>query len=260
MVAAAAGEARRLGRGHPRPGPLHHRPRVKKTELRPHLRKCWTIPPKQNAEFVARMEDVLAVYARGYNQTRPVVCMDEKPYQLLGQARDPIPAAPGRDLREDSEYVRHGTCSIFCWVEPLAGWRRLDAQPRRTKVDWAHQVRQMLTVDYPDAEQVVLVMDNLNTHTIGSLYEAFEPKDAFALAQRLEIHHTPKHGSWLNIAEIELSALTRQCLDRRIDDLDLLNTELAAWQNAVNANQRQVQWHFTTANARTRLRHLYPKR
>jgi DDE superfamily endonuclease len=206
------------------------------------------------------MEDVLAVYARGYDPARPVVCMDEKPYQLLAHARDPIPAAPGRDPKQDSEYVRHGTCSIFCWVEPLGGWRRVDAQPQRTKIDWAGQVERLLTVDYPHAEKVVLVMDNLNTHTIASLYEAFDPATAFALAQRLEIHHTPKHGSWLNIAEIELSTLARQCLDRRIADLDTLNTELAAWQHATNAGQRQVDWHFTTDDARTRLRHLYPKR
>ena len=204
------------------------------------------------------MEDVLAVYARPCDPHRPVVCMDEKPYQLLGHLRDPIPAVPGRDLREDSEYVRHGTCSIFVWVEPLAGWRHVDAQPLRTKIDWAHQVDRLLSVDYPDAETVVLVMDNLNTHGIGSLYEAFPPEKAFALAQRLEIHHTPKHGSWLNIAEIELSVLTRQCLDRRIDDLDVLNTELDAWQEATNADQRQVDWHFTTADARIKLRRLYP--
>ncbi len=204
------------------------------------------------------MEDVLSVYARIYDPTRPVVCMDEKPYQLLAHARDPLGAAPGRDLREDSEYVRHGTCSIFVWVEPLAGWRRVEALQRRTRLDWAGQVKQMLTVDYPDAESVVLVMDNLNTHNIASLYEAFEPAEAYALAQRLEIHHTPKHGSWLNIAEIELSALTRQCLDRRISDLDVLNTELAAWQAATNADQRQVDWQFTTEDARIKLRHLYP--
>jgi len=184
--------------------------------------------------------------------------MDEKPYQLLDHARDPIPAAPGHDLKEDSEYVRHGTCSIFVWVEPLAGWRRVNARTRRTRLDWAHEVDHLLTCDYPDAEKVVLVMDNLNTHNIGSLYEAFDPAKAFTLAQRLEIHHTPKHGSWLNIAEIELSALTRQCLDRRIADLDILNTELTAWQHATNNNQRQVNWHFTTNDARTKLRHLYP--
>ncbi len=205
------------------------------------------------------MEDVLAVYARGYDPARPVVCMDEKPYQLLGHVRAPIPAGPGQDARQDSEYVRHGTCSIFCWVEPLAGWRRVQALSRRTRIDWAAQVKQLLTIDHPDADTVVLVMDNLNTHTIGSLYEAFTPDEAFALAQRLEIHHTPKHGSWLNIAEIELSALTRQCLDRRIDDLDLLNTELTAWQQATNTAQRQVNWQFTTHDARIKLRHLYPK-
>jgi len=205
------------------------------------------------------MEDVLDVYARGYDPNIPVVCMDEKPYQLLDHARPPIPATPGHDLKQGSEYVRHGTCSIFVWVEPLAGWRRVNARTQRTRIDWAHEVDHLLTCDYPDAEKVVLVMDNLNTHTIGSLYEAFDPAKAFALAQRLEIHHTPKHGSWLNIAEIELSALTRQCLDRRISDLDTLNTELTAWQNTTNNNQRQVNWHFTTTDARTKLRHLYPE-
>jgi DDE superfamily endonuclease len=204
------------------------------------------------------MEDVLDVYARPRDREVPVVCMDEKPYQLLGHAREPIPATPGQDRKEDSEYVRCGTCSIFVWVEPLAGRRRVVARRQRTRVDWAREVEQLLTIDYPNAERVLLVMDNLNTHTIGSLYEAFEPAKARALAQRLEIHHTPKHGSWLNIAEIELSALTRQCLDRRIDDIDLLNSELTAWQDAVNADQRQVDWHFTTSDARTRLRHLYP--
>lgn len=204
------------------------------------------------------MEDILSVYARIHDPRRPVVCMDEKPYQLLAHARDPIPAAAGRDLRVDSEYVRCGTCSIFVWVEPLAGWRRVHALPQRTRVDWAGQVKELLTVDYPDAKTVVLVMDNLNTHGIASLYEAFPPEQAHALAQRLEIHHTPQHGSWLNIAEIELSALTRQCLDRRISDLDVLNTELAAWQAATNADQRQVDWQFTTDDARVKLRHLYP--
>lgn len=205
------------------------------------------------------MEDVLAVYARPFDPAVPVVCMDEKPYQLLDHARDPVAAAPGSDLRIDSEYVRCGTCSIFVWVEPLAGYRRVTAREHRTRLDWATEVDQLLTHDYPDADKVVLVMDNLNTHSIGSLYEAFEPAKAFSLAQRLEIHHTPKHGSWLNIAEIELSALTRQCLDRRIADLDILNAELAAWQNTVNADQRQVNWQFTTKDARTKLKHLYPE-
>ncbi|WP_217712110.1 IS630 family transposase [Kitasatospora sp. NA04385] len=222
------------------------------------MKKCWTIPPAANAAFAAAMEDVPAVYRRPLDPARPVVCMDEKPYQLLGHVRDPLPARPGRDRREDSEYVRSGTCSIFCRVEPLRGWRHVDARPRRTRTDWAHQVERLLTVDYPDAATVVLVMDNLNTHSTASLYEAFDPQKAFAPAQRLEIHHTPKHGSWLNIAEIELSALTRQCLDRRIDDLDVLNTELAARQHHTNGNQRQVGWHFTTDDARVKLRHLHP--
>jgi hypothetical protein len=204
------------------------------------------------------MEDVLDVYARRRDPAVPVVCMDEKPYQLLGHAREPVPAAPGSDARIDSEYVRCGTCSIFVWVEPLAGRRRVAARARRTRIDFAHEVDRLLSVEYPDARTVVLVMDNLNTHSTGSLYEAFEPAKAHALAQRLDIHHTPKHGSWLNIAEIELSALTRQCLDRRVGDINALNDELAAWENAVNTAQRQVNWHFTTSDARTRLRHLYP--
>jgi hypothetical protein len=205
------------------------------------------------------MEDVLAVYARPLDPARPLVVMDEKPLQLLADARPGQPAAPGRPAREDSEYVRHGTCSIFMWAEPLKGWRRADALPTRTRLDWAEQVARLLEEDYPDAEKVVLVMDNLNTHSVASLYKAFPPARAFALAQRLEIHHTPRHGSWLNIAEIELSCMTKQCLGRRIDDIDTLNRELAAWQAQVNADQRQVDWQFTTADARVKLRHLYPQ-
>ena len=186
------------------------------------------------------MEDVLAVYARPRDPARPVVCMDEKPFQLLGHARDPLPARPGQNACEDSEYVRCGACSIFVWAEPLRGWRRVHALAQRTRIDWTGQVKQLLTVDYPEAVIVVLVMDNLNTHGIASLYEAF------ALAQRLEIHHTPKRGSWLNIAEIELSALSRQRLDRRISDLDTIKTELTAWRQATNTDQRQVHWQFTT--------------
>jgi len=205
------------------------------------------------------MEDVLEVYHRPYDPDVPVVCMDEKPYQLLAHAREPIPASPGHDRKQDSEYVRHGTCSIFVWVEPLAGQRRVDARPRRTRVDWATEVARLLEIDYPHSARVVLVMDNLNTHTLGSLYEAFEPTRARALAERLEIHYTPKHGSWLNIAEIELARLTRQCLDRRIDNLDLLNSELAAWQADANADERKVIWQFTSNDARIKLRHLYPQ-
>jgi len=205
------------------------------------------------------MEDVLGVYARPYDPARPVIVMDEKPLQLLADTREGRPAVPGHIAREDSEYIRRGTCSIFVWAEPLAGWRRADAQPTRTRIDWARGVDRLLTVDYPDADRVVLVMDNLNTHGIASLYEAFHPDKAYRLAQRLEIHHTPKHGSWLNIAEIELACLTKQCLGRRIDTLDKLNAELAAWQHATNTDQRQVNWQFTSNDARIKLRHLYPQ-
>ncbi len=166
------------------------------------------------------MEDVLQVYARPYDAKIPVVCMDEKPYQRLEYTREPIEAKPGRTRKEDYEYSRRGVCSIFIWGEPLAGKRRVIAKPRRTRVDWAREIDSLLTVDYPDAATVVLVMDNLNTHTLGSLFGASTPAKARELASRLEIHYTPKHGSWLNIAEIELCALSRQCLSRRIPDID----------------------------------------
>lgn len=176
------------------------------------------------------MEDVLEVYARPYDENIPVVSMDEKPYQLLEYTRASIEAKPARTRKEDYEYSRRGVCSIFVWVEPLAGKRRMVAKPRRTRVDWAHEIDTLLTIDYPHAHKVILVMDNLNTHTLGSLYETFAPANARELASRLEIHYTPKHGSWLKIAEIELSALSRQCLSRRIADLDKLNRQLGHWQ------------------------------
>jgi len=205
------------------------------------------------------MEDVLEVYSRPYDPQKPVVCMDEKPYQKLDHVRDPLPMRPGSVEKVDSEYSREGTCSIFIFTEPLSGWRYAEALPRRTKVDWAKQVKLMLDVQYPEAEKVVLVMDNLNTHNMSSLYEAFPPEEAFRLAQRLEIHYTPKHGSWLNIAECELSALAAQCLgDRRIPDIDTLNAELMAWHTRRNLNQKGVDWQFTTDDARIKLRRLYP--
>jgi hypothetical protein len=205
------------------------------------------------------MEDVLEVYSRPYNPAEPVVCMDEKPYQLLGEVREPIPAKPGKVEKVDSEYKREGTCSIFLFTEPLAGWRYAEAFEHRTKVDWAHRVKWVLDNQYPDAEKVVLVMDNLNTHVLSSLYETFPPEEAFRLAQRLEIHYTPKHGSWLDIAEIELSALAIQCLGtRRIPRIESLNKELAAWETQRNAGQKGVNWHFTTDDARIKLKRLYP--
>ena len=206
------------------------------------------------------MEDVLAVYARPYNSEKPVVCMDEKPYQLLDHIREPLPIRLGSTEKVDNEYKRNGTCSIFIFTEPLSGWREAEALPRRTKIDWAHKVKWLLDNQYPDVEKVVLVMDNLNTHTISSLYEAFPPEEAFRLAQRLEIHFTPKHGSWLNIAECELSALASQCLgSRRIADIELLNKELAAWHTRRNHTQKGVDWQFTTEDARIKLKRLYPR-
>jgi hypothetical protein len=185
--------------------------------------------------------------------------MDEKPYQLLDEIREPIPAEPGEVERIDNEYKREGTCSIFIFTEPLAGWRYVEAFERRIKIDWAQRVKWILDNQYPDAEKVVLVMDNLNTHVISSFYEAFSPEEAFRLAHRLEIHYTPKHGSWLDIAEIELSALATQCLgNRRIPNIELLNRELSAWETRRNVNQKGVDWHFTTADARSKLKRLYP--
>jgi hypothetical protein len=185
--------------------------------------------------------------------------MDEKPYQLLGEVRKPILAEPGRVEKIDNEYRREGTCSIFIFTEPLVGWRYAEAFEHRTKVDWAHRVKWVLDNQYPYAEKVVLVMDNLNTHVISSLYEAFQPEEAFRLAQRLEIHYTPKHGSWLDIAEIELSALAAQCLgSRRIPSIAALNKELSAWETRRNTDQKGVDWHFTTAHARSKLKRLYP--
>jgi len=218
----------------------------------------WCIPPEQNAAFVACMEDVLDVYQRPYDKDCPVICMDEKPYQLLGEVRKPIPMKAGKSKREDNEYKRNGVCSIFIFTEPLAGWRHVHARERRTKIDWANEIKNLLTVHYPNAKKVCLIMDNLNTHTISSLYEAFAPHEARELAKRLEIHYTPKHGSWLNIAEIELSFLTRQCLDKRVDLLDLLNDNMSAWEHNRNCFQKSVDWQFSTEDARIKLKRLYP--
>ena len=185
--------------------------------------------------------------------------MDEKPYQLLDHAHDPLPMQPGFIEKIDSQYIRKGTSSIFIFTEPLAGWRYSDALPRRTKKDWAIKIKWLLDEEYPKAEKVIIVVDNLNIHTISSLYETFPPEEAFRLSQRLEIHYTPKHGSWLNIAEIELSALATQCLgDRRIGDIETLNIELSAWHNQRNRTQKGVDWQFTTDDARIKLKRLYP--
>jgi hypothetical protein len=205
------------------------------------------------------MEDVLAVYARPYDANYPVVCMDEKPYQLLDHSREPLPMESGKPQRVDYEYKRNGTCSIFIFTEPLAGWRYAEALPQRTKKDWARLIRWLLDIQYPKAEKVVLVMDNLNTHSLSSLYETFPADEAFRLAQRLEIHYTPTHGSWLNIAEVELSAMATQCLgQRRIPDLLTMNSELAAWHTQRNRKQKGVDWQFKNEDARIKLKRLYP--
>ncbi len=208
---------------------------------------------------MACMEDILDLYAQPLNELLPVICMDEKPLQLLDEVREPIPMEAGKPQRQDGEYIRNGTCSIFLFTEPLAGWRHVTACQRRTKIDWANQIRDLLETYYPDAPKIRLVMDNLNTHAISSLYEAFSPEIARSLAKRLEIHHTPKHGSWLNIAEIELSALTRQCLDRRIPALSSLSLALSDWETTRNKSQKEVVWQFTTNTARIKLKRLYPQ-
>jgi hypothetical protein len=204
------------------------------------------------------MEDVLAVYTRPYDPRRPQVCLDETSRQLLGEVSPPLPVAPGRPARQDYEYERRGVCNLFLVCEPLAGWRQVMVSDRRTRIDWAHCIKDLLDVHYPDAEQIVLVQDNLNTHTPASLYAAFPPAEARRLADRLELHSTPKHGSWLNMAEIELAVLAGQCLDRRLADRATLERQVEAWQAARNGAGRGVNWRFTTEDARIKLKHLYP--
>jgi hypothetical protein len=205
------------------------------------------------------MEDVLDLYQQPLDEKRPLICMDERPVQLVKETRQPLPAEPGRPERIDYEYERNGTASVFLFTEPLAGWRRTAVHAQRTSVDWAPEIRRLLDQDYPAAESVILICDNLNTHKIASLYEAFEPEVARRLAQRLEIHPTPKHGSWLNVAEIELSVLSRQCLESRIPDLDNLTQATTAWHSTRNQSQKSVDWQFTTGDARLRLKRLYPQ-
>jgi len=205
------------------------------------------------------MEDVLEVYHLPYDPDYPVVCMDESSKQLIGEVRAPVPCAPGRIARMDDEYVRNGVAEIFMEVEPLSGKRHVAITERRTRKDWATQIKEMLDERYPDAIKVRLVMDNLNTHSIVSLYETFEPEEARRLAERLDIHYTPKHGSWLNMAEIEFSALKGQCLDRRIDNMEDMKTEVATWERDRNNRSKKIDWQFTTAEARIKLTRLYPK-
>lgn len=227
-------------------------------ELKPWRNLQWCIPPKSNAEFVCQMEEVLSVYTRPYDERRPQVCLDETSKQLVSETRVPLPMQPGQPECSDYEYERQGTCNLFVACEPLAGKRYLQVTEQRTKADFARFIRDLVDVYYPTAEKLVLVMDNLNTHTLAALYEVFEPAEARRLIEKLELHYTPKHGSWLNMAEIEFSVLTRQCLDRRIGSRTELEREVAAWQAKRNGQAVGINWRFTTTDARIKLKHLYP--
>ena len=219
----------------------------------------WCIPPKCNAEFVCAMENVLSVYTRPFDANHPVVCFDEKSKQLVEEVCKPIPAAAGRAECHDYEYVRNGTANLFMLVEPLRGWRQVDVTTRRTKLDFAKQMKELVDVHYPDATKITLVMDNLNTHRLSCLYEAFAPTEARRLIEKIEVVHTPKHGSWLNMAECELSVLEKQCLGERIADEATLRTRIQVWNGDRNRRWKKIDWQFRTANARIKLRRLYPK-
>jgi len=222
------------------------------------LNKYWCIPPKENAQFVAAMEDVLDVYHRPYDESKPLVCLDEASKQLVAEARPSIPVEPGQPKRVDPEYRRRGTASVFMLNAPLEGKRHVRVRERRTRKDFAEVIRELCDELYPDSDKIVLVLDQLNTHNTASLYEAFEPAEAKRLADRLEIHHTPKHGSWLNMAEIELSILSRQCMSDYFDSRELLATAIAEWERERNDRKSGIDWRFTTADARIKLKRLYP--
>jgi hypothetical protein len=220
----------------------------------------WVIPPESDAEFVAHMEEVLETYAKPYDPEHPVLCMDEQPVQLIKETREPIPATAKHPRRVDYEYERAGTANIFMFTEPLSGWREATARESKTKVDWAVEMARLLEGRYKECKTVTLVSDNLNTHTKGAFYEAFPPERARALVRRIEFCHTPKHGSWLNIAENELSSITRQCVGgRRIGDLKTLREQIAAWSSDVNRTQRGVDWQMKIDDARCKLKSVYPK-
>ena len=210
------------------------------------------------ADFVWRMEDVLDLYTQPYDSKHPVVCFDEQPRQLIAETRTPLPVAPGRAERIDYEYRRAGTANLFLVCEPLAGWRHVEVTERRTGEDFARQMKALVDTHFPNTERIAVVLDNLSTHSPAALYQTFPPAEAFRLLKRLEFHYTPKHGSWLNMAELEFSVLDRQCLDRRLPDLDSLRREIAAWEATRNTARVTAEWRFTVAKARTKLRRLYP--
>jgi len=219
----------------------------------------WCIPPEQNAEFACAMENVLSVYTRPYDPKHPVVCFDEKSKQLVGEVCRPIAARPGEVERCDYEYVRNGTANLFLMVEPLGGWRRVNVTARRTKVDFAGQMKELVDEHFPEATKITVVMDNLNTHRLSTLYEAFEPAEARRLIDKLEVVHTPKHGSWLNMAECELSVLEKQALGERVESEATLREQIAVWNEDRNHRCKGIDWQFTTADARIKLKRLYPK-
>ncbi len=218
----------------------------------------WIIPPKQNSDFVANMEQVLDVYKRPYNKDFPVVCMDESPKQLIKETRVPVPMKPGHEAREDFEYERCGVANIFLASEPLKGKRYISITEKKTKIDWAIFIKQIADEWYKDAVKIILVMDNLATHKAAALYDAFKPEEAKRIWDRFEFVYTPKHGSWLNMAEIELNVLTRQCLNRRIDNMEKMKQEVTAWQNHRNNKNSTINWQFTNQDARIKLKRLYP--
>lgn len=219
----------------------------------------WCIPPEQNASFVAAMEDVLDIYCLPYNPEIPVICIDEKPYQLLDERREPLPMEQNSPQKIDNEYERMGTCSIFVMCEPLKGFIHANARNQRTAIDYAHEIDWLLSESqYRNCPKIRLMQDNLNTHVMDSLYKAFPAPKAREMVKRLEIHYTPKHGSWLNIAEIAISVLSKQCIDRRIPTLEKLNKEIAAWEKEYNTSEITVNWQFTTEDARIKLKKLYP--
>ena len=229
-----------------------------KNDLRPHLNDYWCIPPEEDAEFVANMEDILDVYQQPYDPKHPLWCMDEKPYQILGEAREPLPMRLGDLAKVDSEYVRNGTVSIFCFIQPNTGKLLHSVEPTRTAVDWAEKIKYLVDEVEPDAEKIILVMDNLNTHNIASLYKAFPPEEARRIAKKLEVHYTPKHGSWLDIAEIGINIMTRECLNRRIPSIEALKEELKAWNDEYDKDPSPVNWQFQTEDSRIKLKRLYP--
>jgi hypothetical protein len=232
---------------------------AEKNDLQPWRKQSWCIPEKDAARFVAQMEDILDIYVAAHTPEEPLICMDEASKQLLRNEQETQPLAPGQPAREDYHYERRGVQALFMFFDPVRGWRRVQCRDSRTRIDWAEEVRRLLDEDYPQARKVKLVCDNLNTHGIASLYEAFPAEQAHRLARRLEIHYTPRNGSWLNVAEIELAVLSQQCLDRRIGSAEELQQETAAWMQSRNAEACRLEWRFRTEDARLKLRHLYPQ-